>query len=118
MAERLPYPSDLTEVQWRRIQHLFPPEHRPRGQAGRYRRYRVREIVNAVFYRARSGCAWRMLPHDLPPWKTVSYYFYTWQDQGVWERMHRIVRVDVLKLADRGQVPSAGVVGSQPDPTT
>jgi hypothetical protein len=50
----------------------------------------VREIVNAVFYLARSGCAWRMLPHDYPPWKTVSYYFYTWRDAGVWERLHHI----------------------------
>lgn len=67
------YPSDLTDLQWDNIEHLFPAGD---GSIGRPRTYPVREIVNAVLYLARSGCAWRMLPHDLPPWKTVSYYFY------------------------------------------
>ena len=71
MDARMRYPSDLTDAQWCNIEELFP---RPEGpKSGRPRTYPVREIVNAVFYLARSGCAWRMLPHDFPPWKTVSY---------------------------------------------
>ena len=81
MNARKRYPSDLSDLQWSNIADLFP---QPRGPAGRHRTYPVREIVNAVLYLARGGCAWRMLPHDFPPWKTVSYYFYTWRDRGVW----------------------------------
>ena len=65
-----------------------------------------------------SGAAWRMLPHDFPPWKTVSYYFYTWRDQGVWEDVHGVLRVGVRRLLDREDTPSAGVVGSQSVKTT
>ena len=79
MDTRKRYPSDLTDLQWDNIEHLFP---RPTGKGGRPRTYPVREIVNAIFYLARSGCAWRNLPHDFPPWKTISYYFYTWRDWG------------------------------------
>jgi len=71
------YPSDLTDAQWDNIKHLFPQSD---GNRGRPRTYPVREIVNAVLYLTRSGCPWRMLPHDFPPRKTVSYYFYTWRD--------------------------------------
>jgi transposase len=69
------YPSDLTDLQWSNIHHLFPGGDRPSGRPGRPRTYDLREIVNAVLYLARGGCTWRMLPHDFPPWKTVSYYF-------------------------------------------
>ena len=78
----------------------------------------MREIVNAVVYLARSGCAWRMLPHDFPPWKTVSYYFYTWRDAGLWDRVHHILRVDVRRAEGRADTPSAGVMDSQTVKTT
>lgn len=115
MSERKPYPSDLTDLQWDNIEHLFP---RPRTRAGRPRTYPVREIVNAVFYLARSGCAWRMLPHDFPPWKTVSYYFYTWRDKGVWEGLHGVLRADIRRLEEREDTPSAAVLDSQSVKTT
>lgn len=115
MATRKRYPSDLTDLQWDNIEHLFP---RPTGKGGRPRTYPVREIVNAIFYLARSGCPWRMLPHDFPPWKTISYYFYTWRDQGVWERIHAILRVDIRRLDGRDDTPSAGVIDSQTVKTT
>lgn len=68
------YPSDLTDLPWDDIEHLFPHGD---GRTGRPRTYALRAIVNAVLYLARSGCAWRMLPHDFPPRKTVSSSFYT-----------------------------------------
>jgi putative transposase len=59
-----------------------------------------------------------MLPHDFPPWKTVSYYFYTWRDAGVWERLHHVLRVDLRTLDGREPTPSACVVDSQSVKTT
>ena len=115
MSARKPYPSDLTALQWDNIEHLFP---QPAGRAGRPRTYDRKDIVDAVFYLARTGAAWRMLPHDFPPWKTVSYDFYTWRDAGVWERIHGSLRVSVRRLLDREDTPSAGIVDSQSVKTT
>src|SRR5271165_2706910 len=115
MDARKRYPSDLTDLQWDNIEHLFP---RGSGKGGRPRTYPVRDMVNAICYLARSGCTWRMLPHDLPPWKTVSYYFYTWRDQGVWEDIHAVLRLDVRRADSRQDTPSAAVIDSQSVKTT
>jgi putative transposase len=116
MDARRRYPSDLTDAQWCNIEDLFPRPGRPK--AGRPRTYPVREIVNAVFYLARSGCAWRMLPHDFPPWKAVSYYFYTWRDNGTWERVHAALRAQIRATAGREPTPSAAIIDSQSVKTT
>ncbi len=117
-AARMRYPSDLTDLQWANIAHLFPGADRPLGSRGRKRTYDRKDIVDAVFYLARTGCQWRSLPHDFPPWKLVSYYFYTWRDAGVWEQLHDTLRRDVRKLLDREETPSAGIVDSQSVKTT
>jgi putative transposase len=109
------YPSDLTELQWVNIEHLFP---QARGRAGRPRTYPLRDIVDAILYLARAGCAWRMLPHDFPPWKTVSYYFYTWRDAGVWERVHAALRAEIRATDGREPTPSAAIIDSQSVKTT
>lgn len=115
MSARKRYPSDLSALQMNNILHLFPSGD---GSNGRPRTYPVEEIVQAIFYLARSGCAWRMLPHDFPPWKTVSYYFYTWRDQGVFEQLHDTLREDVRKLMGREATPSAAIIDSQTVKTT
>jgi putative transposase len=112
------YPSDLTDLQWSNIEHLIPGGDRPPGGPGRPRTYSRKDLVDAILYLARGGCAWRMLPHDFPPWKTVSYYFYTWRDQGVFEQLHDTLRQDFRKLEGREATPSAGIVDSQTIKTT
>mgnify|MGYP002528015607 FL=1 len=72
------YPSDLSDAQWRSIAPTIPPER----DLGRHRSTNVREIVNGINYRWSTGCVWRMLPHDFPPWGTVYTYFHRWQQDG------------------------------------
>jgi putative transposase len=116
MNARMPYHSDLTDIQWDNIEHLFHTA--PRGPGGRPRTYPVREVVNALLDMARSGCSWRLLPHDLPPWGLVSNYFYTWRDSGLIEEIHAILRVGLRHLDDRDSTPSAAVIDSQSVQTT
>ena len=118
MSIRQRYPSDLTDLQWDNIEHLFPPEQQPPGRPGRRRAYPRRGIVNAVFYLSRSGCAWRMPPHDFPPRKTVSYYFHAWRDRGLREEVHDVLRVGVRRPLAREDTPGAGIIDSQTVRTT
>lgn len=75
---RQPYPSDLTDTEWQLLKPvLLAPK--PRGRPVKYPR---REVVNVIMYVLLSGCPWRMLPHDLPPWRTVFHYFHTWRKDG------------------------------------
>src|SRR5262245_41797226 len=110
MNTRQRYPSDLTEAQWYNSEHLCP---KAKGNRGRPRTYPLGEIVNAIFYLDRAGCPWRLLPHDFPPWKTVSYYFYTWRDDGTWERVHAALRSEIRGAAGKEPTPSAGIIDSQ-----
>jgi transposase len=84
------------------------------AQTARLARDRRRHLLHTL----RSGCAWRLLPHDFPPWKTIHHYFRTWRLDGTWERMHLALRKRVRVRMDRDPEPSAGVVDSQSVKTT
>ncbi len=112
--KRKRYPSDLTDAQWKRIEPLIPPA----KPGGRDRAHAMRDIVDALFYVLRSGCSWRMLPHDLPPWQTVYTYFQQWRDDGTIERIHTALRQQVRLEAGREPEPSAAIIDSQSVKTT
>ena len=111
---RTSYPSDLTDDQWAIIEPLIPPE---RG-GGRHREVDMREVINAMLYLNRTGCQWRALPHDFPPWGTVAYYFYRFRNEGTWQRIHDTLREQVRTQAGREPTPSAAIVDSQSVSTT
>src|SRR5215204_1722969 len=106
---RKPYPTDLSDAEWNYIQPHLPA---PKGY-GRTRTHDLREILNAVFYVVRSGCQWRLLPHDFPRWPTVYHYFRQWRIDGTWERINRAIRERLRVRLRRDPQPSAGVVDSQ-----
>jgi putative transposase len=112
--DRKAYPSDLSDTEWLILAPLVPPA----KIGGRQRVVNIREILNAIFYILRSGCAWRMLPHDLPPWQTVYSYFRQWRQDGVWEQMNDALREAVRLEAGREAEPSAGIIDSQSVKTT
>jgi putative transposase len=103
------YPTDLTDAEWRALEPHVPAP----NSVGRPRRHSVREILNAIFYILRSGCTWRLLPHDLPPWKTVYHYFRLWRVQGLWERLHAELHRAVRVRGGRDPQPSAAIIDSQ-----
>jgi|SRR5882724_3951626 len=108
MNRRL-YSTDLTDAEWRALEPHVPA---PKG-VGRPRRHSIREVLNAIFYLLRSGCTWRLLPHDLPPWKTVYHYFRLWRVQGLWERLHAELHRAVRVQGGRDPQPSAAIIDSQ-----
>jgi putative transposase len=106
---RRAYQTDLSGAEWSYVEPHLPTPKAP----GRPRVHALREILNAIFYILRSGCAWRLLPHDFPPWKTIHHYFRTWRLDGTWERVNAGLRMRVRVRMDRDPEPSAGVVDSQ-----
>ena len=105
---RKPYPSDLTDEQWEIIRPLIPV-----SPLGRPRTVDMREVLNTIFYQARSGCQWDMLPHDLRPKSTVYDYFAQWRDDGTWQRVLDALRQQVRVAVGREPSPSAGCIDSQ-----
>lgn len=106
---RRAYSTDLTDRQWAAIADLVPDA----LPGGRPRRAASRELVNAILYALRGGQAWRLLPHDFPPWQTVYYYLRRWQAEGVWARIHHAVLVADRERAGRDASPTAAIIDSQ-----
>jgi putative transposase len=111
---RKPYLTDLSDEEWNYIEPHMPV---PRDR-GRPRTHSPREILNAIFFVLKSGCQWRLLPHDFPPWPTVYYYFRKWCIEGIWERMNRAIRERLRVRLGRSFQPSAAIVDSQSIKTT
>jgi putative transposase len=111
---RLAYESDLSDYEW---QHVEPKLRQAPGP-GRKRTVNVREILNAILYLNRTGCEWRMLPHDLPYWQHVAYYFYLWLADGTLEQLNDQLRVQIRTSLGRESEPSAAVIDSQSVKTT
>jgi len=105
---------DLTDEQWQAITRLIPPA---KG-GGRPRSVNMREVLNALFYLARTGCAWRMLPKDYPPKDTVYTYFKKFRDDGTWKRIHGLACQRVRAKHGKQQQPSAAIIDSQSVKTT
>ena len=108
------YPTDLTDAEWKHIEP-FVPAPKPRG---RQRTHSPREILNAVFYVLRSGCPWRLLPREYPPWKTVYHYFRKWRINGTFERLNAVLRERLRIYLGRNSQPSAAIADSQSAKTT
>jgi putative transposase len=113
--EREPYQTDLSDAEWQKVEHCIP---KPKTKRGRRREHSLREILNAIFYLLRSGCAWRMLPHDFPPWKTVYHYFRLWRLNGTWECINASLRTEIRIAEGRNPEPSAAILDSQSAKTT
>ena len=108
------YPSDLSNEQWQAMSRVIPPA----KAGGRPRTVDMRQVLNALFYLARTGCAWRMLPQDYPPKDTVYYYFKSFRQDGTWERIHDLLRKRVRVKHGKRQQPSATILDSQSVKTT
>jgi transposase len=103
------YATDLSDGQWELIAPLIPGA----MPGGRARKATTRELVNAILYFLRAGMAWRLLPHDLPPWQTVCYYLRRWQREGVWSRVHHGLVMADRERAGREPGPTAAILDSR-----
>ena len=112
--EGLQYPSDMTESEWVLTSPFIPAA----KTGGRRRTTDMREVVNALFYIASSGGAWRMLPKCFPPISTVRRYFYAWRDTGLFETINTVLVMHLREIEGREAQPSAGVIDSQSVKTT
>lgn len=106
---RLSYDTDLSDEQWLILEPLIPLA----KLGGRPRSTNIREVVNALFYLLRTGCAWRLLPHDFPRWQTVYCYLRAWENDGTWKRLNQVLRETIREKAGRNAHPSAACVDSQ-----
>ena len=111
---RKAYPTDLNDKEWAVIEPYVP---KPKT-GGRPAEHSRREIINAIAYVLRSGCAWRLMPHDLPPWSTVYDYFRQWRLDGTWERFNTALREKLRTTVGREAEPSAAIIDSQTVKTT
>lgn len=103
------YPTDLNDIEWELIKQYLPAE----KKTGRPREVDLREILNGIFYELKSGCPWRYLPNDFPPWETVYWYFQKFQKDGTIERLHKYLRDIVREGLKRDKQPTASIIDSQ-----
>jgi transposase len=107
------YPSDLTDAQWGKLEPLLKPPRGNRHAGGRPRKYELRRIVDALLYVVKTGCQWRQLPTDFPPWLSVHQQFRAWRDDGAWERVTKTLREQGRKAGGRNATPTVAIIDSQ-----
>ena len=112
---RSAYPSSLTDREWEVLEPLLAKIRDPRG---RKPRHSPRDILNAIFYAARTGCQWRQLPKDFPVWTAVWSVFRRLRDSGNLERLYEALFAMWRELEGRSSSPSAGIIDSQTVKTT
>jgi len=117
MEDEKHYPTDLTDAQWAIVAPLLPKEKVP-GTPGRPRQYDNRQVLNAILYLVRTGCQWRNLPRDFPPYGTVFHYFSLWNKDGTLESLHAELRKQMRVAAGRSPQPSVVIIDSQSVKTT
>jgi transposase len=110
----LRYASDLTDAEWRLIARRLPP----RRRLGRPREVDLRKVVEAILFILSTGCQWRALPRDFPPYSTVQGYFYAWRDTGLWQRIVRALVRRARRKLGRKPRPTAAIIDSQSAATT
>ncbi len=103
------YPSDLTDAQWALVEPLLSSA----GTGGRPESHPRREVVNAILYLVRTGCSWRQLPKDFPPWATAYWHFARWRDDGSLDRVHDALRDAVRRVEGRDEQPTAAIIDAQ-----
>ena len=108
------YGSDLTAQEFA----LIAPHVAQKDGSGKKRTVDIREVLNAIFYRVRTGCQWRMLPSDFPAWYHVWYYYRTWRNDGIWGHINTLLRRNVRTKAGRDPEPSVAIIDSQSVKTT
>jgi transposase len=113
-SNRRSYSTDLSHAEWQILEPLLPSE----KLGGRHRKYPMREIINGIQYILRGGCAWRLMPHNLPHWRTVYEYFRGWKKDGTWRRIHDHLHHEVRRKMGRNLEPSASIIDSQSVKTT
>src|SRR5215510_3478604 len=113
MSDQL-YPSDMTDREWEYIKDMIPAA----KPGGRKRVTDMRQTLNAIFYLTRTGCAWRYLPLQYPPWQTVYGYFRKWRLDKTWQHIHDRLRGDVREQEGHERQPSAAIIDSQSVKTT
>jgi transposase len=103
------YPSDVDDQEWA----IIAPYIAQKPGSRKKRTVDMREILNAMLYRARTGCQWRMLPIDFPPWYHVWYYYRIWRDDGTWKRINNILRRSARTVTERDREPGTAIAGGQ-----
>ena len=108
------YPGDLSDNEYEIIERYIPKAKR----GGRPRTVNVRSVINGIFYLLKTGCQWRMLPREYPPWGTVHYYFRQWRLSGDWHKIHKVLRKQVRVSVGKNEHSSVGIIDSQSIKTT
>ena len=103
---RKTYPTDLSDTEWTRLQSCLPT---PKAQ-GRPRTHSLRDVLDAIFYVLKSGCHWRLLPHDFPPWSTVYYHFRRFRSKGLWSVILKVLHAAQRERAGKDPQPTAAIM--------